>query len=695
MKAIAGEGAPQTAKAVKPVTSAPEGSPVRALERLERPAFLHDGERFVEVNSSWLELAGYQGEEILGLPLRQLLPRAGSRRSDEPLPGPQELVRADGTRRLLFLSEQTLDVPTPWKCLVADSPPIEIEPAPPADRADLTLACLDEAIVRTDPSGRIEYLNPAASSLLGCGSEVIGQPSYLHLRLVDELSGDPLSDPVRRAIAERLRLPTAERATLVRQDRREIAVSGSVSPLFGDNGEVSGAVVELRDVARTRELEREMSYLARHDPLTGLINRRDFEAKLREALVSASENRSEHALLYVDLDQFKLVNDTSGHIAGDEMLKQVAELLLSRLRRSDVLARLGGDEFGLLLFDCTTEAALRVAEDVRTIVRRSRFEWEGQLFEIGASIGLVPIHSGCGDLIEVLRAADAACYVVKDGGGNGVHVYRPDDTAIGFRKGEMEWVQRLHRGLDDSRLRLDYQMIEPIQPGLDRPLCELFVRFVDREGGSHRATAFISAAERFGLMDEIDRWVIRKAFAAIAEADRNRREAISEGIRPAHAVDGFTINLSARSLSSATLFEFVTEELSSSGVDPERVCFEITETAAISHLDRARRLISELRKFGCRFVLDDFGRGLSSFAYLRDLHVDLLKIDGDFIRAMQDDTVNRAMVTSIHQVGKVMGLTTIAEGIENAAVLEEVRRIGVDYAQGYYLHRPEALVHDH
>jgi diguanylate cyclase (GGDEF)-like protein/PAS domain S-box-containing protein len=561
------------------------------------------------------------------------------------------------------------------------------------ERSEDTLNALDDAVARTDSQGRIEYLNPAAAALLGCGDEALGRPISQHLKLVDEATREPCPDPVRRVLEERHPVQTAEHATLISADRRDVAVVGSVTPLFDGAGEISGTVVVLRDVEQTRALEREMSFLARHDPLTGLINRRELERRLRELIESGRPTRREHAFLYLDLDQFKLVNDTCGHLAGDEMLKQVAEVLQARMRRSDVLARLGGDEFGFLLYDCDAEAAMEIADVIRRMLRAFRFEWEGQPFEIGASIGMVPINKASGDFTELLRAADAACYVVKDAGGNGVHAFSADDTAITVRQGEMLWVQRLQRALAEGRLRLHYQLIEPIRDRSARPLCELFVRFVDRDGATHRANSFVGAAERFGLMGEIDRWVIRKAFLAIAEADGNRRRL---PVASTHAaVDGFTINLSARSLSDGGLLDFVVEELERSAVDPERVCFEITETAAISHLGHAMRLISALKQFGCRFVLDDFGRGLSSFAYLRDLKVDLLKIDGEFVSALANDTIHRAMVAAIHQVGRVMGLSTIAEGVEDQATLDTLREIGLDYAQGYHLHRPEVLIHDH
>jgi diguanylate cyclase (GGDEF)-like protein/PAS domain S-box-containing protein len=571
-----------------------------------------------------------------------------------------------------------------------------VPPEPPrvghaADSRDAqTLSSLDDAIFRLDPSGRLEFMNPAAVGL--CGRELaVGFPLAHSLELVDERTRQPVPNLVALALAERRPAETSDATLLARPDGSEVAVRGTATPLLDGDGLPTGAVLVLRDVARAKQLERELEYLARHDSLTGLLNRREFERRLAEAISAAGIEHGEHTLLYLDLDQFKLVNDTCGHLAGDRLLQQISQLLGSRLRRRDCLARLGGDEFGILLHDCGEEASDQIAEEIRELVRGCRFQDEGHTFDIGASIGLVPVTATSGDLTDVLRAADAACYVVKDAGGNGVHRFSLDDTAIGRRQTEMFWVQRVQKALGEDRLRLHYQMIQPIGGEGLETMCELFVRLVDRDGTLHRASSFVPAAERFGLMPELDRWVVRTAFRAIAEANANRLGAESSW-RP--AVDSFSINLSAYSLSSESFLDFVLDELATAGFPPEKVCFEITETAAISNLAHARRMIGALKEVGCRFALDDFGRGLSSFAYLKDLKVDLLKIDADFIQGIASDTVNRAMVASIRQVAQVMGLTTIAEGVEDEATLVALREIGVEYAQGEFVHRPEAVLRE-
>ncbi len=556
------------------------------------------------------------------------------------------------------------------------------------ERAQVTLASIGDGVIRTDAEGRIDYLNPVAERLTGWrAAEAIGCTLPEVFQLVDEITRQPLASPVARCLDETRVVESPGYALLLSKDGQEYAVRDSAAPISGRDGASLGAVLVFKDVSQLRGMEREMVYLASHDALTGLINRREFEARLKQAIRNARVEQRQHVLLYLDLDEFKVVNDTSGHLAGDEMLKQVTALLRPRVRRSDVLARLGGDEFGVLLEDCPLDHARQIAEEMRRTVREFRFCWRDQIFEVGVSIGLVPVDADSADLGGVLSAADAACYVAKDSGRNRVHEYELDDTAVTERQGEMQWIHRIHRAFEDRRFRLFYQLIQPLKaetpPG--ERLCEVFLRMLDRNGQILEPTAFIAAAERYHLISSLDRWVLKTAFAALAEAQRGEGEGVPVL---------FAINVSGQSIGEEGFLSYVVEQLEKSGVDARRVCFEITETAAISKLGSAMRFISALRKKGCRFILDDFGSGLSSFAYLRDLQVDFLKIDGEFVQNMMEDRVKRAMVESIHQIGHVMGLQTIAEWVENRQTLEALKELGVDYAQGYWLCRPQPLVHD-
>ncbi len=556
------------------------------------------------------------------------------------------------------------------------------------ERAQVTLASIGDGVIRTDPLGAIDYLNPVAERLTGWkADEAIGLTVPEVFQVVDEITRKPLADPVTRCLEEGKVVESPGHALLLSKDGKECSVRDSAAPIYDRTGASLGAVLVFKDVTQLRGMEREMIYLASHDALTGLINRREFEVRLKRAIRGARAERRHHVLLYLDLDEFKVVNDTCGHLVGDEMLKQITALLRSRVRRSDVLARLGGDEFGVLLEDCPLDHARQIAEEMRRTVREFRFCWRDQIFEVGVSIGLVPINSDSGDLAQVMSAADAACYVAKDSGRNRVHEYELDDTLVAERYGEMQWIHRIHRAFEDRRFRLFYQLIQPLsaesQPSREL-LCEVFIRMLDKNGKIIEPSAFIAAAERYHLIGSLDRWVVKTAFGALAEAQRR------ESSRPVL----FAINLSGQSIGEESFLSFVVEELERSGVDSERICFEITETAAISKLDSAIRFISILKTKGCRFILDDFGSGLSSFAYLRDLQVDFLKIDGEFVQNMMEDRVKRAMVESINQIGHVMGLQTIAEWVENRQTLEALKEFGVDYAQGYWLCRPQPLVHD-
>ena len=549
--------------------------------------------------------------------------------------------------------------------------------------AQVTLASIGDGVVRTDAAGVVDYLNPVAERLTGWDlGEACGLPVTRIFNVVDESNGKPLPNAVERCLAEGRVIEHTGYSMLVRRDGREFAIRDSVAPIQDRQGRTTGSVLVFKDVTQLRGMEREMIYLARHDPLTGLINRREFEKRLQHCLDTAAEDRREHALFYLDLDEFKVVNDTCGHLAGDEMLKQVTSLLRSLLRKTDTLARLGGDEFGVLLEDATLADARELGDRLLNTVRQFRFGWQERIFEIGVSIGLVPITVDSGDMARVLSAADAACYVAKESGRNRMHEYQPDDTAMAERYGEMQWIYRIHKAFAEHRFCLYRQSIHPLQgDGTEPPLCEIFIRMIDEDGRIATPAAFIPAAERYHLIASIDRWVIHAAFVTLACGTLSHGDTTR-----------FAINLSGQSVGDDAFLDYVLAEIEATGIPPERIFFEITETAAVGNLTKAVHFISVLKKLGFRFVLDDFGSGLSSFAYLKNLQVDFLKIDGSFVRDMLGNSVQRALVESIHQIGKVMGIRTIAESVEDRPTLDVLRQIGVNYAQGYGLSLPEPLI---
>lgn len=454
-----------------------------------------------------------------------------------------------------------------------------------------------------------------------------------------------------------------------------------MSPVFDDSGHLTHYVGIQTDITESYNLTQELSYQATHDSLTGLVNRAEFERYLQQALRRAHTDGSEHALCYLDLDQFKIINDSSGHIAGDELLRQLAEVLKAKVRKSDLLARLGGDEFAVLVGHCTVQDAERVAEVLRKAISEYRFQWAGKSYAVGVSAGLVPITQLTVSMTEVLKAADAACYAAKDAGRNRIHIFREGDAELSKRYGEMRWVSRINEALDTERFTLRFQPIVPVKPGsADYWHYELLLSMRDQDGAMVSPGAFLPAAERYGLSVRIDRWVVANAFSWL-------------GAHPAELAQTQTcsINLSSPSVSDKNFLGFVIDQLEAKRVPAKKICFEITETAAITNLSSAARLISTLKGLGCSFALDDFGSGVSSFAYLKNLAVDSIKIDGVFVKNICEDSVSRALVKAINDMGHAMGKRTIAEAVESKEIFEELRRIGVDYAQGFGIAAPRPL----
>ncbi|MEO9136402.1 MAG: EAL domain-containing protein [Casimicrobiaceae bacterium] len=541
------------------------------------------------------------------------------------------------------------------------------------ERAQVTLASIADAVVTVDTAGRIEFLNPVAERLTGWPLEEARQRAVAEVfAVVDEGTGAPIVDPVARVLTDGAVIEADGNVVLLCRGAESIAIDYSVAPIRDRGANIVGAVLVIQDMSRERQYAARLSNLASHDALTGLLNRREFEQRVRAIVEHREAEEGQHAVLYLDLDQFKVVNDTSGHAAGDELLRQVGALLRPRLREGDVLARLGGDEFGVLLPHCPPAPAMRIGEALRKAIVDFRFAWKNRSFTIGVSIGLVNLAEGPHTLASALSAADAACYLAKDKGRNRVQVYRPEDSEVALRRGEMEWVHRLHRALAEDRLCLFSQPIRAMHaPDAHSHHEELLVRLIDEQNELILPIAFIPAAERYHMMPSIDRWVIRTAFRVITEQ------------RAAGDTSGtYAINISGASIGDDQFLDYVRENFARFRIPHAAICFEITETTAVTSLSKAAEFIGALREPGCRFALDDFGVGVSSFTYLKQLPVDYLKIDGSFVKNMLSDPVDAAMVEAIHRIGRVMGKQTIAESVETAATLDALRSVGVDYAQG-------------
>jgi diguanylate cyclase (GGDEF)-like protein/PAS domain S-box-containing protein len=549
------------------------------------------------------------------------------------------------------------------------------------ERAQVTLQSIGDAVITTDVAGRVQYLNPVAQALTGMRlDDAFGQVLPDVFPLLLESSRKPAPDAVRAVVAGAAPQDPHEELVLVRADGREIAVDRSAAPIRDREGQVVGAVLVFHDMTRERHYAARLSYQATHDELTGLINRREFERRLTHALLGANELGRHHAVMYLDLDQFKVVNDTCGHAAGDELMRRVTTTLQRRLREGDTLARLGGDEFGVLLENCGPGPAERIAEQLRNDVNEQPFAWHGRSFRMSVSIGVVHVADESFSLSDVLSAADTACYMAKEKGRNRMQVYSKGDSELSLRQGEMEWVGRIHRARDENRFRLYAQEIVPAHmPRATASHVELLVRMVDEHGTVVPPGAFLPAAERYNVMSLVDRWVIAEAFRIIEQLNRR-----PEG----NPLRLCSINLSGVSIGDERFLDFIRELFKQHGVPPHSICFEITETAAVANLSRAAQFIEQLRNLGCRFSLDDFGAGMSSFSYLKHLPVDYLKIDGSFVKDMLVDPIDRAMVEAINNIGHVMDKRTIAEFVEDKEMLRALREIGVDYAQGFGLAGP-------
>ncbi|MDJ0730939.1 MAG: EAL domain-containing protein [Crocosphaera sp.] len=544
--------------------------------------------------------------------------------------------------------------------------------------AKVTLNSIGEAVITTNSQGIIQDFNPIAQQLTGWTfQEAINQPIYNIFNLMDK-AGNTLENPIYTLLQSHQNQRERMSGILQAKNEEEYEIDLVITPIRGNNYQIFGAVLIFRDITQASQLAHQLSWEASHDALTGLVNRRELEKQLNLALESFKTENIEYILCYLDLDQFKIINDTCGHIAGDELLKQVTYLLRTRVRSSDILARLGGDEFALLLRGCSLEKAETIADSLRQLIKDFRFTWDQQVLSIGVSIGIVAINQETQTITSILNAADAACYAAKERGRNYVYVYQSSDSEVTKQIGQSQWIVRLNNALTDNLFRLYSQKIISIQSP-EKIHYEVLLRLLDESGNLISPLVFIPAAERYNLMTEIDQWVISNFLKSYSESEQTQFNNL------------YTINLSAISLKNDQLCDFIEEQLSYYNINPQHLCFEITETTAITNLTQAVQLIEAIKQLGCYFALDDFGSGMSSLSYLKNLPVDYLKIDGSFVKNLAKSTVNYGLVDCFHRIGHVMNMETIAECVEDQAILEILGEIGVDYAQGYGIERPIPL----
>jgi diguanylate cyclase (GGDEF)-like protein/PAS domain S-box-containing protein len=549
------------------------------------------------------------------------------------------------------------------------------------ESAQITLQSIGDGVITTDADSIIDYINPVAETLSGWRLEdAMGRNVDEVFRAFHEETCEPLENPLTGSIRRERPIKASRPMLMIRRDGNELYVESTAAPIRDGHGNICGAVLVFHDVSESRELNRKLSYHASHDLLTGLVNRREFESRVERCQQSAKAKEGSYALCHLDIDQFKMINDSCGHTAGDALLGQIGALLKSKVKWRDTLSRIGGDEFGILLESCTLEEALRTAEVLREAVRSFRFVWEERVFKLGASIGVVPITADNEDVASILSAAEGACAAAKEQGRNRVHSFAENDIELMRRRRETQWAARISAALDEGRFELYRMTIMPLQGQVEGEHYEILLRMRDEAGKIVTPDHFISAAERYNITPNIDRWVIENTLRwLVSEADERERLSLC------------TINLSGQSLGDDKFLPFVIEQFQKSGLDPRKICFEITETSAIASFSQANRFINSLKDLGCRFALDDFGTGLSSFGYLKHFPVDFLKIDGSFVRGILTDPIDREMVRSINEIGHLTGKQVVAEFAENQEIIEALRSLGVDYAQGYGIAQPSRL----
>ena len=553
------------------------------------------------------------------------------------------------------------------------------------EQAIVTLASIADAVVTTDVAGTITFLNPTAERLTGWRTtEALGQPVDTVLTLISDVTRQPLESIPARCLREGRAVDLVDGMLLLRRDGTEVPIGDSAAPLRDRHGTTIGVVLVLHDVTERRRAARKLSHEATHDALTGLVGRKEFEERLARVLGEAAAGVAEHALCYLDLDRFKLVNDTCGHEAGDDLLRKIGRLLSGRLRSRDTLARLGGDEFGVLLEYCSLTKAEEIAGKLQRAIADFRYLWGERSFSLGASIGVVPITAASGRTADVLRAADEACYAAKEVGGNRVHLAGPEAAPGVQQQVESRRIVRLTRAVDEGNFALYAQAIVPLRPEHPaRPRCEILLRLPDERGGVETPDAFLPQAERHRLMPAIDRWVVRQTVAVLSQWHRDH---------PELELPLCSINLSVSSLDDPDLIPAVREYLGQHRLPPGALCFEITEAAALGNFAQLVRLIAEIRTTGCGVGLDNFGNSLASFAHLKALSVDYVKIGGHYVRGVVDDPVYGTLVSAVNEIGRIMGIVTIAEEVENETILEKLRGLGVGYAQGHAVAPPMPLV---
>lgn len=650
------------------------------------------------VNKALCKLLGYKKHELLGQPLEAVFPEARK----IFFTGDKWVNPAGGlvNYETVYLKKNGKKVPVLLSCSVmkekttgkeyiicssrdiTERRQMEEELFQEKNRALVTLESIGDLVATTDNREKITYLNPVGEKITGWpGWEAQGKPFSEVIKLVDEFTRSPLASLVEKVLQENKIINLQKGVSLLNRGGREFTVEVTAAPLHGPEKEITGIVVVIHDLTETREMSRKVTYQASHDPLTGLVNRLKFKELLGQAIKKAKDQRRRSVLFFLDLDRFKIINDSCGHFAGDRLLRQLALVIKATIREKDIVARLGGDEFGILMEDLSLRSACDLAEDICRAVQEFCFTWQGKFFSIGVSIGIVEVTAAVKNSDYLLSAADQACSIAKQKGGNTYYLFSQEDPELSKYHEEMIWLERVTKALEGNFFEFHYQPIVPVKGGEKEVRHEILLRLQDDEGRPVSPAVFFPATEKHNLMPMIDRWVIKTFCSRYLQSSRGIGENLSF----------YNINLSGASLNDITFLPFVKEQLQKYEIPPEVVCFEITESIAVASFHKAVRFIQETKDLGCRFAIDDFGKGISSFNYLKHLPVDYLKIDGSFVQNMLESPLDEIIVETINRLGHFLGMKTIAEFVENEAIFNRLKELGVDYAQGYWIATPQRL----
>ncbi|MBB5447784.1 MULTISPECIES: EAL domain-containing protein [unclassified Paraburkholderia] len=654
--------------------------------------------RILHVSDLWLTTLGYDRAEVIGAYFANLLSTASKDFAvSQGIPNlfsagvgsrEYEILRKDGTIIDVLLSAIVLPATndTPPHSLtilhdISESKQLRLKLLEQHQELQVTLHSICNGVVATDCEGRIKYVNPVATILTGWSDEAAkGLPVDDVVRMINVESRRRVQSSASKCLAENRAVAMPEAAVLIARNCNETIIRESASPMHDASGELIGCVQVFYDVTEQYRLNAELRYRACRDPLTDLLNRSEFSNALEQLVASSGPTDTASAVMYLDLDQFKVVNDSVGHEAGDKLLKQIAGILLRYTRRGDVVARLGGDEFGLVLSACSPESAKRWAERICTAIGDYRFQHGSQRFRVGASIGFVLVNEHWPSAASLLRAAESACYAAKAAGRNRVHAYAHTDRAIELHQADVRWIQRIQNALDANRFELFWQEIRALDPKDTSVHCEILIRMIEENGDLTLPGAFLPTAERHQIISRVDRWVIKTILDWMAGHARELDH-----------VSTISINLSGLSLGDAVFHRDIVALFERMSFDGSKLCFEVTETAAITNLHEAIAFFESMSRYGVRFALDDFGSGVSSFGYLKTLPVNYLKIDGQFVRNLHEDKVDQATVRCIQDIARITGKETIAECVDSEQVETMLRELGVNYTQGFLRHRPESL----